>query len=63
MKNEKCRKMCEICFKISNKDSRNNFTDVVLLSFLLTLNRFHTLFGVSIDDFEQVNAGWFTKEI
>ena len=31
---------------------------VVLVSLLLTLNIFHTLFSVSIVNFEQVNAGW-----
>ena len=31
---------------------------VVLVALLLTLNIFHTLFSVSIVNFEQVNAGW-----
>ena len=29
-----------------------------LVSLLLTLNTFHTLFWSFIDDFEQVNTGW-----
>ena len=28
------------------------------MSLLLPLNKFHTLFGVAIVDFEQVNGGW-----
>ena len=39
-------------FKVNNKD-----TGVILVSLLLTLNMFHTLFSVSIVNFEQVNAG------
>ena len=31
-----------------------------LVFLLLTLNIFHTVFSVSIDDFEQVNVSWFT---
>ena len=34
-----------------------NVSDFNLLSLLLTFNRFHTFYGVSISDFEQVNAG------
>ena len=30
----------------------------VLVSLLLTLNKFHVLLGVSIVDFEQVNVSW-----
>ena len=33
-------------------------SDVVLVSLLLNLNIFHTLFSVSIVDFEHVIAGW-----
>ena len=35
----------------------NEVFDVALVSFLLTLNRFHTRSGVSTVDYEQVNAG------
>ena len=35
-------------------------TVVVLLSSLLTLNNFAQCSGVSITDFEHVNADWFT---
>ena len=44
-------------FKVNNKDTRTT-PGVVLVSLLLTLNIFHTLFSVSIVDFEQVNADW-----
>ena len=48
--------MCEICLKLTIKTSER---DAILVSLLLTLNRFHTLcFGVSIFNLEQVNAGW-----
>ena len=33
---------------------------VILVAFLLTLNIFHTLFSVSIVNFEHVIAGWVT---
>ena len=36
---------------------QKDVNDVVLVSLLLNLNRFHTLIGVSIVDFGQVNAG------
>ena len=32
--------------------------DVVLMSLLLTLNNFHTFYGSSIVDIDQVNASW-----
>ena len=38
-------------------------SDFVLVPLFLTLNRFHTLFGVSTVDFEQVNAGWYCRNI
>ena len=34
-------------FKFNNKDHQNHVNDVVLVSLLLTLNRFHTLFWCS----------------
>ena len=43
-------------FKINNKDTRPT-PGVVLLSLLLTLNIFQ---GVSIVNFEKVNADWDT---
>ena len=36
-------------FKVNNKDNPCDVNDVVLVSSLLTLNRFHTLFQVSIN--------------
>ena len=47
-------------FKVSNKDTRTT-TGVVLVSLLLTLNIFHTLFycsSVSVVNFKHVNADW-----
>ena len=35
---------------------QNDVNNVVLMSFLSTLNIFHTSFGVSLVDFEQVNV-------
>ena len=32
--------------------------DVVLMFLLLTLDIFHTFFGISIADFEHVNVSW-----
>ena len=45
-------------FKVNNKDTRTTPIVVVLVSLLLTLNIFHTLFYVSIVNFEQVNADY-----
>ena len=45
-------------FKVNNKDTRTT-PGVVLVSLLLTLNIFHTLFfSVSIVNFEHLNADW-----
>ena len=41
-------------FKFNNKDTKNHANDVTL-GFMLTLSTFHTISGVSIMDFEQVN--------
>ena len=38
--------------------NKNDVHDVVLVFLLLTLNIFHTIFIVSIVDFEQVNINW-----
>ena len=37
---------------------QNDVNGFILVCLSLTLKRFHTLFGVSIVDFEQVNTGW-----
>ena len=43
--NRKNRKMCEICSKLIIKTpEQHDGNDVILMSLLLTLNRFHTLF-------------------
>ena len=42
-------------FKVDNKKTRMTPMSVILVSLLLTLNIFHT---VSIVNIEQVNAGW-----
>ena len=44
-------------FKFNNKKDRDDVTAIVLV-FFLTLNRLSQGSGVSIVDFEQVNAGW-----
>ena len=48
--------MYEICSKLHQSD----IIEVVLVSLLLTFNRFHICSSVSFVDFEQVNAGWVT---
>ena len=35
-------------------------SDLIFSSLFVTLNRFHTLFGVSTVDFKQVNTGWYS---
>ena len=54
-KNIKIR--CEICSKLTIRH-KNNANGVILVSLLLTMNIFHTRFGVSIVNFEHVIAGW-----
>ena len=45
-------------FKVNYKITRmTSLISVVLVSLILALNRFHC-YGVSIVNFEQVNAGW-----
>ena len=44
-------------YKVNLYRHQNNANDVVLVSLLLTLNIFHTLFQFSIINFEQVNPG------
>ena len=46
------------CSKLTVEITETPAIGVVLVSLLLTLNIFHTLFSVSIVNFEQVNAGW-----
>ena len=36
---------------------------VVQVPLLLTLNIFHTLPGISIANFEQINAGWINSNV
>ena len=43
--------------KVNNKDTRTT-PEVILVSLLLTLNKFHTLLYVSIVNFKHVIAGW-----
>ena len=50
-------------FKMTNmfkdkKDPRKTKSEVILLSFLLTLNIFPTLMSCFIVDFEQLNHSW-----
>ena len=44
-------------FKVNNK-KKKNVTEVVLVFLLLSLNKFYTLFSISIIHFEQVNVNW-----
>ena len=41
----------------------NQVNGFVLVPLLLTLNRFHTMFCVSIVDFELINADWEINEL
>ena len=50
--NRNTRKRNQIYSKLTIK------IDVVLVFLLLTLNIFHTFFGVPIVDFEQVTVSW-----
>ena len=43
-------------FKVNNKKTQNDVSDVVLVFLLLTLNIFHIFSSVSIVDFDQVNV-------
>ena len=47
-------------FKVNNKDTRTTpmANGIVLVSLLLTLNIFHTLFYCFVVNFEQVIAAW-----
>ena len=40
-----------------------NVNDLILVSFLLSLNIFHTFFSVSVADFELVNVYWVKRQI
>ena len=46
--------------KVNNRNTRPRCKYVVRVSLLLTLNKFHPCSGVSILNFEQVNANWGT---
>ena len=50
--------MCEIFSKLAIKTPGTTSVTSIWWSLLLTLNKFHTFFDVSIVDFEEVNAGW-----
>ena len=51
--------MCEICLKNDEaKQGQRHISGVFIVNF----ERFHTLFFVSIVEFEQKNAGWVIKE-
>ena len=57
------RTICKNPFKVNNKGSRtmsNDLSDFVLVSFLLTLGRFHTFFACFHCDFENVNSCWLS---
>ena len=49
------RTMSEVCSKLKIKKTVN---DVVLVSFLLILNKFYIFSIGSIDEFEQLNVEW-----
>ena len=54
--------MCEICSKLTIKaitnGKGNDVNSLVLVSLLLTLNIFHTFYGVPLVEFEKVDFGW-----
>ena len=43
--------------QISRQRRQTDINEVVLVSLILTVNRFHTFLGVSIVDFRQTNDG------
>ena len=45
-------------FKVNNKDTRIMSIDVVIVSLMLTRNKFLTFSGVSKVDCKEVNTGW-----
>ena len=55
--NRNTRTSCEICSKVTIK-TPNDASSIVLVSLLLTLNTFHTLFQYFFVNFEQVIVGW-----
>ena len=55
--NRNTRIRCKICSKSTITD-KNDAIGIVLVSLLLTFNKFYTLSSVSIVNFEQVSAGW-----
>ena len=54
--------MCKIYSRLTINTLEQRLNDIVLLSLLLTLNRFHNCFGDSIVDLEQVNADYESTE-
>ena len=57
--NRNNRTMCEICLK---NDERKRGQWCISGFFIVNFERFHTLFFVSIVEFEQKNVGWVIKE-
>ena len=49
--------------RANNKDTRRVSVDIFLVSFLLTLNIFHTLLYCLCCYFEQVNTHWVNIQI
>ena len=54
--NKSTKTICEICLKLTIKTQVVN--DVVLVSLLLPVNRFHTISVVSIADFRKISTSW-----
>ena len=54
--NKNTKTICEICLKLTIKTQVVN--DVVLVSLLLPVNRFHTISVVSIADFRKISTSW-----
>ena len=49
--------------KDKNRRNQSDVIDVVLVSFLLTLNICHTFFSVSVVGFELVNVCWAVLQL
>ena len=54
--NKNTKTICEICLKLTIKTQAVN--DVVVVSLLLPVNRFHTISVVSIADFRKISTSW-----
>ena len=46
-------------FKVENKNTTRTTSMTSFWCFIVTLKTFHTIFSVSIVDFEQVIVSWF----